>query len=266
MVLFIIILSHYGFKVSFTDGLCSVRGLALTVSNVSEIFPCFSISACLLFVCLGWPAVALMPLSAMSVSLCSVTVCFCKTTPTLAAGSEEAERSCTLTRCPEVLILIKCEKVLFLTAGYRGTFPISVHRATLHQTHHNSSIEKEKEKHCKTKNKIILIWFWTNSFLESTLRSFNHCMSCPTRENKTPLIFSNTFAYFHFLFMFSGVVTIAVYTFTGRSLVNLYLYVFTGGSILIYILTYGMTPPPSGKSSVRLKVHVNLNTCNRASN
>ena len=60
--------------------------------------------------------------------------------------------------------------------------------------------------------------------------------------------------------MFPGVVTNAVYTFTGRSLVNLYLYVFTGGSIL----TWGMTPPPSGKPSARLKVHINSNTRNRA--
>ena len=37
-----------------------------------------------------------------SVSLCSVTVCHCESTPTLAAGSEEAERSCTQTRCPAI--------------------------------------------------------------------------------------------------------------------------------------------------------------------
>ena len=34
-----------------------------------------------------------------SVSICSVTVCHCETTPTLSAGSEKAERSCTPTRC-----------------------------------------------------------------------------------------------------------------------------------------------------------------------
>ena len=33
-------LGHYVFKASFTDGLCGVRGLALTVGNVSTIFPC----------------------------------------------------------------------------------------------------------------------------------------------------------------------------------------------------------------------------------
>ena len=31
-------LGHFGFKASFTDGHCGVRGLALTVGNVSEIF------------------------------------------------------------------------------------------------------------------------------------------------------------------------------------------------------------------------------------
>ena len=29
-------LGHYGFKASFTDGLCGVHGLALTVGNVRE--------------------------------------------------------------------------------------------------------------------------------------------------------------------------------------------------------------------------------------
>ena len=73
-----------------------------------------------------------------SVSLCSVTVCHCETTPTLAAGSEEAERSCTHRHAAplshkvhQLLILIKREKVLFLTAAYRGAFLVSVYRATL---------------------------------------------------------------------------------------------------------------------------------------
>ena len=44
---------------------------------------------------LGQSAGALVPISAVSVSLCSVTVCHRKTMPTLTAGSEKAERSCT---------------------------------------------------------------------------------------------------------------------------------------------------------------------------
>ena len=36
-------LGHYGLKTSFKDGLCGVRGLALTVGNVSEIFPYFTL-------------------------------------------------------------------------------------------------------------------------------------------------------------------------------------------------------------------------------
>ena len=87
---------HSGFKASFTDRLYGVRGLALTVSNISEMLhaPASSTSR-------GRSAEALRPLSAVSVSLCSVTVRHCETTTaTLAAGSEEAERSCTQTRCP----------------------------------------------------------------------------------------------------------------------------------------------------------------------
>ena len=64
----------------------------------------------------------------MSVLLCSVTLCHRETTSTLAAGSEEAERG---REVHEVPILIKPEKVLFLTAGYCGTFLVSVYRATL---------------------------------------------------------------------------------------------------------------------------------------
>ena len=72
----------------------------------------------------------------MSVSLCSMTVCQCETTLTLAADSEEAERSCTQTRYPSVaqvykVPLIKRENALFLRTLYRGTFLISVYRATL---------------------------------------------------------------------------------------------------------------------------------------
>ena len=69
---------------------------------------------------------------------CSVTVCHRETTLTLAAGSEQAKRSCTHRRAAplshkvhQTLILIKREKVLFLRAGYRSTFLVSVYRATL---------------------------------------------------------------------------------------------------------------------------------------
>ena len=37
---------HYGFKASFTDGLCGVQGLDLTVGNDSEIFPYFALCVC----------------------------------------------------------------------------------------------------------------------------------------------------------------------------------------------------------------------------
>ena len=51
-------LGHYGFKALFTDGLCGVRGLALTVDNVSSLrASAFSTS-------LEPSAGALMPLSA----------------------------------------------------------------------------------------------------------------------------------------------------------------------------------------------------------
>ena len=111
-------LGHYGFKASFIDGLCGVCGLALTVDNVLRE----SASS----TSLGRLAGALMPLSAMSVSLCFVTVCHCETTPTLSAGSEAAEN-----KVHKVPILIKREKVVFLTAGYHGTFLVSVNHATL---------------------------------------------------------------------------------------------------------------------------------------
>ena len=89
---------HYGFKALFTDGLCGVRGLALTVGNVGHFHIWLRVSA--FSTSLGRLAGALMLLSHMSVSLCSVTVCQRETTPTLAAGSEEAHRSCTQTHCP----------------------------------------------------------------------------------------------------------------------------------------------------------------------
>ena len=55
-------LGHCGFKASFTDGLCGVRGLALTVSNV--IYFHISLCASAFSTSLGRSAGALMPLSA----------------------------------------------------------------------------------------------------------------------------------------------------------------------------------------------------------
>ena len=55
-------LGHYGLKASFTDALCGVRGLALTVSNV--IYFHISLCASAFSTSLGRSAGALMPLSA----------------------------------------------------------------------------------------------------------------------------------------------------------------------------------------------------------
>ena len=110
-------LGHYGFKASFTDGLCVVHGLALTDGNVSEIFP-YLLRVSAFSTSLGRLAGVLMPLSAMSVSLCSVSVCHHETMPTLAAGSEEAKRICTHINAAPLShkvhkVLIKHEKYCF---------------------------------------------------------------------------------------------------------------------------------------------------------
>ena len=55
-------LGHYGFKALFTDGLCGVRGLALTVGNVGHFHIWLRVSA--FSTSLGRLAGALMPLSA----------------------------------------------------------------------------------------------------------------------------------------------------------------------------------------------------------
>ena len=60
-----------------------------------------------------------------------------ETTSALAAGGEEAERSCTYRHAAalshkvhKVPILTKREQVLFIMAGYHGTFLVLVYHAT----------------------------------------------------------------------------------------------------------------------------------------
>ena len=86
------------------------------------------------------------------VSLALLSDCHRETMPTLAAGSEEAEISCTHRhtaplshKVHKVPILIKREKVLLLMAGYRGTFLVTVYHATLLGT----------QKFLPTQ-----VWFW----------------------------------------------------------------------------------------------------------